>query len=61
MATSSITHNFVIKDPKAAKKIVDIVCAPREEVYHEPVANDIVGKDAVLSLMKRLNNGKKNL
>jgi len=28
MATSSITHNFVISDKKTAKKFIDIICSP---------------------------------
>lgn len=56
MATSSIDHNFVVKDKKNVQQLVEALSAPKAESV-KPIKS-ISGKDAVTLLMSKWKNGK---
>lgn len=49
MATSSITHNFFITDPKAIERFVQALEESEEEAKHrkptEPVGRELTGQE----------------
>ena len=60
MATSSITHNFVISDPESVERFVAAI----EESQHNPVSKQtlpgrqLTDSDEILALMKKRKNNK---
>ena len=56
MATSSIDHNFVVKDKKNVRQLIAALSAPKTEPA-KPVKS-ISGKDAVTLLMSKWKNDK---
>ena len=56
MATSSISHDFVIKDKKNIKLLADALSMPKAELPKP--ARSVSGIDAVTLLMSKWKNGK---
>ena len=56
MATSSIDHNFVVKDKKGVQQLAEALSAPKAKTT-KPVKS-ISGKDAVTLLMSKWKNDK---
>lgn len=56
MATSSISHDFVIKDKKSVKLLADALSVPKATLP-KPVKS-VSGKENVTLLMTKWRNGK---
>ena len=56
MATSSINHNFVIKDRKSIDRLADALSTPKAELP-KPVKS-VSGTDAVTLLMSKWKHAK---
>ena len=55
MATSSIDHNFVVKDKQNVERLISALTTPNVEVAKP--AKSISGKEAVI-LMKKWKNAR---
>lgn len=56
MATSSITHDFVITDKESARRLVDALLMPKNELPKP--AESVSGKEAVKLLMQKWRNAR---
>ena len=58
MATSSITHNFVIKDKASAEKLANALSMPKPKSENKATAKMVTGRDALTLLMDKWRNGR---
>ncbi len=56
MATSSIDHNFVVKEKKNVERLISALTTPNTEVVKP--AKSISGKEAITLLMKKWKNAR---
>ena len=56
MATSSIDHNFVVKDKRNAEQLISALITPNTEVVKP--AKSVSGKEAITLLMKKWKNAR---
>ena len=56
MATSSIDHNFVVKDKRNAEQLISALITPNTEVVKP--AKSVSGKEAITLLMKKWKNAE---
>ena len=56
MATSSIDHNFVVKEKQNVERLISALTTPNTEVAKP--TKSVSGKEAVTRLMKKWKNAR---